>query len=99
VAEVLRAGTLKLPTGRLLAVSPSWLPPLDANHVGPFTVTVAPGAYPVDLALLRWSNLRVAAARLTITDQPVTRWEMGLRAGRAGPYPGCRPATSTAPAI
>jgi hypothetical protein len=81
VSELKPAGTLRLPTGRLVATDPSWLyagPPPD---IGPFTATVAPGAYPVTLALLRGPDLRVAAARLTVRDEPVAGWEMALRPG------------------
>jgi hypothetical protein len=83
VAEVLPAGSLRLPTGRLVAVDPSWLsgrrrPP----GIGPFTVTVPPGTYPLELALLRWEDLRVAAARLTVADKPVTAWEMAVHDGQ-----------------
>ncbi len=83
IAEVLPAGSLRLPTGRLVAVDPSWSsggwrPP----GIGPFTVTVPPGTYPLELALLRWEDLRVAAARLTIADKPVTAWEMAVRDGQ-----------------
>jgi len=81
VAEVLPAGVLRLPTGRLVAVDPSWLSPRPPPGIGPFTVTVAPGVYPLTLALLRWQDLRVGAARLTIRDEPVSRWEMAVRAG------------------
>jgi hypothetical protein len=78
-AEVVSAGSLQLPTGRLVAVDPSWLYLTRPPVVGPFTVAVPPGTYPLELALLRWNDLRVAAARLTVTDRPVTAWEMALR--------------------
>jgi hypothetical protein len=68
----------------------SWLGPIAAallsggplNEVSPFTVAVPPGAYPPTLALLRWTDLRVAAAKLTILHQPVTTWELALRHGQ-----------------
>src|SRR5436309_8977969 len=53
VAEVLPAGVLRLPTGRLVAVDPSWLSGGRPPGIGPFTVTVPPGGYPLTLALLR----------------------------------------------
>ena len=81
VAEVMPAGVLQLPTGRLVAADASWLPPLSGNHIGPYAVTVPPGRYPLTPALLHWKDLRVAAARPTIADQPVTSWELALRAG------------------
>ncbi|MET0418487.1 MAG: DUF4241 domain-containing protein [Actinoplanes sp.] len=83
VAEVVQAGTLRLPTGRLVAVDPSWLPAASwTPPVGPFTATVPPGAYPVELAVLRGPDTRVAAARLTVSDEPVRRWEPALLAGQ-----------------
>lgn len=83
VAEIVPAGAIRLPTGRLAAVDPSWLPAESwTPPMGPFTATVPPGTYPVDLALLRWQDLQVAAARLTVTDEPVSRWEPALLAGQ-----------------
>lgn len=81
-AEVVPAGSLQLPTGRLIAVDPSWLSPTPLRAVEPFTVAAPPGTYPLELALLRWDDdLRVGAARLTVTDRPVTAWEMAVRPG------------------
>jgi hypothetical protein len=83
VTEVLPAGRVRLSSGRLMAADPSWLPAGSwSPAMGPFTATVPPGAYAVDLALLRWNDLRVAAARLTIADKPVARWEPALLAGQ-----------------
>ena len=52
-----------------------------------FTVTVPPGTYPVVLVGVRYAErpdrLRVAAARLEITDRPVVRWELGLQEGQS----------------
>jgi len=82
-AEVVPAGSLQLPTGRLVAVDPSWLHPGPAPLVGPFTMAAPSGTYPLELAVLRWKDdHRVAAARLTITDRPVTAWEMAVRPGQ-----------------
>jgi hypothetical protein len=83
VAEVVPAGVLRLPTGRLVAADPGWLPSWRQDHIAPFTATVPPGTYPLTLALLRFpQDLRVAAARVTIIDEPVTAWDMALRAGQ-----------------
>lgn len=82
VSEVVPAGVLKLPTGRLVAVDPGWTPSAQRLGLGPFTETVAPGEYPLTLALLRWDDFRVAAARLTIADQPVTSWELAVLPGQ-----------------
>lgn len=81
-AEVVPAGSLQLPTGRLVAIDPSWLSPTPLRAVEAFTVPVPPGTYPLDLALLRWDDdLRVGAARLAVTDRPVTAWEMAVCPG------------------
>lgn len=76
------AGTLRLPTGALVAADPS---SLDYDHE-PFTVTVPPGAYPVTVGLATFlddpGHTRVCAARLDITDRPAARWEMALHAGQ-----------------
>jgi hypothetical protein len=82
VSDPMQAGVLRLPTGRVVAVDPSWLSGGPLNEVSPFTVAVPPGAYPLTLALLRWTDLRVAAAKLTILHQPVTTWELALRPGQ-----------------
>lgn len=45
-----------------------------------------PGDYPVDLSVIRFDDepdhIRVAAARLTISTEPVTSWDMALRPGQ-----------------
>jgi hypothetical protein len=82
VAELVPAGALRLPSGQLVAVDPTWLSGGPLHEVLPFTVTVPPGAYPLTLALLHWTDVRVAAAKLTIVDRPVTTWELALRAGQ-----------------
>jgi hypothetical protein len=78
VSEVVRAGVLRLPTGRLTIADPSWASRTQPDKVVPLTVTVPPGAYPLTLALL---DETVAAARLTIVDKPVTSWDLALREG------------------
>jgi len=79
--EVLDAGTLRMPSGRLVAKDPSWF--TDAE---PFTVTVAPGSYPVLVSVVRFAgnpdHTRVAAAKIVIRDIPAESWEMALRAGQ-----------------
>lgn len=90
VVDVVRAGEVSLPTGRLVARSPDdpvvTLPEMEA-----FTVEVAPGRYPVSIAVARWDDppdplvpaplRRGAAARVLVRDEPVISWEMGLRGG------------------
>ncbi|GAB1646221.1 DUF4241 domain-containing protein [Krasilnikovia sp. MM14-A1259] len=90
IASTKPAGVLRLPTGQLVAADPSWLPSARQLGIAPYTVTVPPGSYPVALAMVSLpGEQRVAAAKLTIRDQPVTAWEMALR-------PGQNPATLTA---
>jgi hypothetical protein len=76
------AGPLHLPSGRLVAADPS---SLDYGEE-PFTVTVAPGVYPVTISVATFTDDathdRVAAAGLRITDAPVVTWELALRAGQ-----------------
>jgi hypothetical protein len=82
VAATQPAGVLHMPTGRLFAVDPSWLYLGPPPGVAPFTVSVPPGDYPLTLALVVWSQTRVAAAKLTVRDEPVASWEMALRPGQ-----------------
>ncbi|MEU8228425.1 DUF4241 domain-containing protein [Actinoplanes sp. NPDC048967] len=76
------AGPLHLPSGRLVAADPS---SLDYGEE-PFTVTVAPGGYPVTISVATFADdpghRRVAAARLQITDSPTATWELALRDGQ-----------------
>ncbi|KZB81988.1 DUF4241 domain-containing protein [Amycolatopsis regifaucium] len=79
--EVRRAGKLRMPSGELVASDPAFLD----RETEPFTVTVPPGDYPVEVALIRFvdepDHLRVAAAKLVVTDVPVATWEAALRPG------------------
>ena len=73
---------MHLLSGRLIAVDPSWLTSRGWLGIAPFTVTVPPGTYPLTLAVVEWpADKRVAAAKLTIRDEPVAAWEMALRPG------------------
>lgn len=77
------AGMLSMPTGRLIAADPSWLPSAQRLHIGPYTATVPAGSYPVSLAVVSWpGDRRVAAARLTVRNELVHRWEMALLPGQ-----------------
>ncbi len=99
VVEVCNAGRLHLATGRLVACDPFSASSL-AEDTAAFTVTMPPGRYPVTLSRARVDKPTdpeipaglslVAAARLTIRDEPVTRWELALRPGQdlAGLEPG-----------
>jgi hypothetical protein len=79
--EVVPVGDLRLPSGRLVAADPGWL----SADQAPYLVTVAPGSYPVSISRAHLvddeQHVRVAAARLTVADRPVTTWEMALRDG------------------
>ncbi|WP_051810069.1 DUF4241 domain-containing protein [Actinoplanes subtropicus] len=79
--EVVPAGDLRLPSGRLVAADPGWL----STDQAPYLATVAPGSYPVTISRAHLAgdeqHVRVAAARLTVADRPVTAWEMALRDG------------------
>lgn len=80
--EVREAGTLRLASGRVIAVDPYWISADDE----PFTATVAPGSYPVQVSVASFEDdprhQRVAAARLVIRDVPVESWEMALKPGQ-----------------
>lgn len=75
------AGSLHLPTGRLVAADPSALD----HGVRPFAVTLPPGTYPAILSIATFTDdpahRRVAAARLDVTARPTSSWELALRDG------------------
>jgi hypothetical protein len=95
--EIPQLGTLRLPSGALIACDPTYLRPVEpdsgewetksysyqqSHH--PFTVTVPPGDYPVVLSRFRWlrgSGPIEAAVKVWVSDGPVDSWEMALRAG------------------
>lgn len=104
VVEVRDAGRLHLPTGWLVACEPLWVAGLDPFEAA-FSVTVPPGRYPVTVSLARFEEpgdpkippqRRGAAARLTVRDEPVARWQPAVRpdhdpaAVRAGQVDGSR---------
>jgi hypothetical protein len=76
------AGLLQVPTGRIIAADPATLDERDQ----PFTVTVAPGAYPVQIARMRWDEHpwgETPAARLVIrAEVPTVSWELAVRPGQ-----------------
>ncbi|WP_410662973.1 DUF4241 domain-containing protein [Amycolatopsis sp. lyj-84] len=80
--ELRDAGELRMPSGRLVASDPAFL---DAE-AGHFTVTVPPGAYRVELAMIRFvdepAHERAAAAKLVVADVPVVTWEAALWPGQ-----------------
>lgn len=86
VVSLRQAGDLLLPSGQVAACDPFFSPELE--HAVPFTITVTPGRYPVELCMAGWtkdSDLggpavpnRIAAAKLVISRVPPARWEMAL---------------------
>jgi len=77
---------LNLPSGRIVACDPfTGLGPYGGD---PFTVAVPPGRYPVTASVVEITSpdepdpeqphLRVAAARLSILDEPVVAWEQAV---------------------
>ncbi|MBN2801293.1 MAG: DUF4241 domain-containing protein [Deltaproteobacteria bacterium] len=66
------AGALRLEDGRVAVGDP-----LTGGLHGVLARRVAPGSYPVDLAIVSLApdHQRVAAARLLLSDRPVVRWE------------------------
>jgi Protein of unknown function (DUF4241) len=90
VVEVLNAGLLHLPTGRVVACDPFWGSAVQ-DQVAPFTVTVPPGRYPVSVSAARTDSphpddpnplLLGTAAKLTIREEPVVAWEPALPSGQ-----------------
>lgn len=76
-------GKLSLPTGQVYACDP--FVELCGDDVEAFTVTVEPGAYPVQVARACWEgeyDVRVAAARLVIRDEPALSWELAVCPGQ-----------------
>ena len=72
-----------MPTGRLIAADPSWLPSADRLKLVPYTVTVPAGSYPVTLAVVSRPDLSlVAAVQLIVQPLPIRSWEMALRPGQ-----------------
>jgi hypothetical protein len=75
--ERVPAGSIRLPSGRLLGADPSWL---DTDPP-PFTAAVPPGEYPVDVFRIAPRGLRAVACRVTVTGAPVASWHLALREG------------------
>jgi hypothetical protein len=87
VDEVIEAGTLRLPSGHVIAWDPTWLD----ERATPFTVTVPPGEYPVQVASVSYEGEyegetftldEITAARLVISAQPTVSWELAVREGQ-----------------
>ncbi|MFI9384159.1 DUF4241 domain-containing protein [Kutzneria sp. NPDC052558] len=80
--EVVPAGQLVMPSGRLAAHDPGWLEFTDGLE--PFEATIDPGSYPVELSVLRSASGHgtTIAVRLIVRDEPVVNWELALRPGQ-----------------
>ncbi|MEV0413021.1 DUF4241 domain-containing protein [Streptomyces sp. NPDC050448] len=88
--SVVDGGELWLPTGRVVACDP--FIGLGGGYVSPFTAEAAPGRYRVEVAMATLTepgeapaadpHLRVAAARLVITDTPAVTWELAVKDGQ-----------------
>lgn len=81
VVELVEAGRLRLPSGRLIVADPDpWM-----HEVAPFVETVPPGEYPVELAVVRFTedgeHTRVAACRLPVSARPTVSWDNAWRPG------------------
>jgi hypothetical protein len=85
------AGTLRLPSGRVVAADPVFL----NEDSKPFTVTVPPGDYPVSIGSASCEreygkagdrrtavDEEVTAVRVLIRDEPAVTWEMALLPGQ-----------------
>jgi hypothetical protein len=66
------AGTLRLPTGRIVACDPQVI----SGQEEAFVTSVGPGDYPVTLLLAKDDDSEwVAAAQIHFRNEPVARWE------------------------
>lgn len=73
--RTVRLGDVHLPTGRLATLDPLTFAAAD---IAPLAFTVAPGRYPVDLAVADTGSggMRVALARILLSDAPVAEWRI-----------------------
>ncbi|HEV2640644.1 MAG TPA: DUF4241 domain-containing protein [Actinocrinis sp.] len=87
VVTVVQAGDLVMPSGQLTACDP-FTGLVFEDQAAPFTVAVAPGRYPVLLALVAWTEpgkpvdefatYRNAAAKLVVGSEPAIRWHLAI---------------------
>jgi hypothetical protein len=73
------AGTIRLPSGKLLVADPGWLD----TEPKPLTATAPPGEYAVDVFELEENGKSAwtVACRVTVKDAPVTSWDLALLDG------------------
>ncbi|MFE4990145.1 DUF4241 domain-containing protein [Streptomyces mirabilis] len=88
VWDPITAGTLLLPSGRLVARDPTYG---QCEQDAGFTVTVAPGSYPVQLASAAYTAEsrgrtliydEYTAARLLVSERLTVHWELALLEGQ-----------------
>lgn len=77
--ELVRAGMLAVPSGRIVACDPFVFYDME-----PFQLEVKPGTYPVDLHLVHFSpdHTRVAFAILSFSESRPVRWTMAVWPGQ-----------------
>ena len=79
--EVIQAGETDFPTGEVVLADP--LAYLGTKYETVLEQKIPAGSYPVDLSicLSRIAGLRVAAARIRISDRPAVRYEIAMPKG------------------
>jgi hypothetical protein len=79
VTELADGGTVRFPTGQVVVADPALL-----YDVKPFTATIPPGDHRLELSILRFEDepehVRVVAAKLVVTREPVVSWEHAVTA-------------------
>lgn len=86
IARQHSVGRLILPSGNIIACDPSYLRHHD--DLTPFTRTVAPGAYPVIIALVDYSidnatqSSLITCARIDFTSEKPNKWELAVVPGQ-----------------
>ncbi|MFE0130557.1 DUF4241 domain-containing protein [Streptomyces sp. NPDC059037] len=81
VVRVRERGPLELPTGELVVRDPSWGSGSAAAYK-PYTVSVRPGSYRVEIAeamsMATSMAMCVVGVRLVVSEQPTTSWELAV---------------------
>jgi Protein of unknown function (DUF4241) len=79
--ETAEAGTLDLPTGRVIACDPGML--TENGSLTPLARTISPGRYPVQISIAKFAagGRRVAFATVRLGASPPVRFEPAMREG------------------
>ncbi|MCM1118352.1 MAG: DUF2185 domain-containing protein [bacterium] len=79
--DVVRAGEVDFPTGEVVLADP--LAYLGTKYETVLGRRIAAGSYPVELSICRSeiAGLRIAAARLLVSDRPAVRYEIAMPKG------------------